>query len=189
MAYPPAPAYPPPNAVPTGEPPLWLPYYGIGFGGAIKRFFKKYATFSGRASRSEYWWWALFNAIISAVVWIPLFGALIPLIADAANNPESYTESYSPSNGAIAAFGGGMIIWVLLSGAWGLATFIPSLALTWRRLHDADFAGPWFFLTFAGPGAIVVFVFTLLGPKPNGVRFDQPEGGYAPPPPPPGYGY
>ena len=37
------------------------PYYGIGFVDAVKRGFKKYATFTGRASRSEYWWWALFT--------------------------------------------------------------------------------------------------------------------------------
>ena len=46
---------------PTGQPPLELPYYGISFGGAIARGFKKYATFAGRASRSEYWWWTLFT--------------------------------------------------------------------------------------------------------------------------------
>ena len=35
--------------------PLDWPHYGIGFGGAVKRAFRKYATFSGRASLSEYW--------------------------------------------------------------------------------------------------------------------------------------
>ena len=38
------------------EPPLEWPWYGIGFVAAVKRFFKKYATFNGRASRGEYWW-------------------------------------------------------------------------------------------------------------------------------------
>ena len=42
-------------------PPLELPHYGIGFVDAVKRAFKKYATFTGRASRSEYWWWVLFT--------------------------------------------------------------------------------------------------------------------------------
>jgi hypothetical protein len=48
--------------------PLDKPLYGATFGQAISRFFKKYATFSGRASRSEYWWWVLASAIISAVL-------------------------------------------------------------------------------------------------------------------------
>lgn len=47
------------------EPPLSDPWYGIGFGRAIQRFFKKYAVFSGRASRSEVWWLVLFNALVS----------------------------------------------------------------------------------------------------------------------------
>ncbi|SKV78147.1 Predicted membrane protein [Mycobacteroides abscessus subsp. massiliense] len=35
---------------------LTLPLYGATFGQAITRFFRSYARFSGRASRSEYWW-------------------------------------------------------------------------------------------------------------------------------------
>jgi len=37
----------------SSPPPLDLPHYGIGFVDAVKRGFKKYATFTGRASRSE----------------------------------------------------------------------------------------------------------------------------------------
>ena len=43
---------------------------GIGFVDAVKRAFAKYATFSGRASRSEYWWFFLFNMIVSLVLTI-----------------------------------------------------------------------------------------------------------------------
>jgi uncharacterized membrane protein YhaH (DUF805 family) len=45
-----------------------MPHYGISFGGAIARGFKKYATFAGRASRSEYWWWYLFTFIVYLVL-------------------------------------------------------------------------------------------------------------------------
>src|SRR6185312_8282818 len=59
-----------PVAVPgNGGVPLDQPLYGASFGQAIKRFFTKYATFSGRASRSEYWWVQLFNFIIVAVLY------------------------------------------------------------------------------------------------------------------------
>ena len=51
----------PSGATRPAPPSLDLPYYGIGFVDAVKRGFKKYATFTGRASRSEYWWWALFT--------------------------------------------------------------------------------------------------------------------------------
>ncbi len=40
----------------------------MGFGEAIKTCFTKYVDFSGRARRSEYWFFFLFNAIVSGVV-------------------------------------------------------------------------------------------------------------------------
>ena len=52
----------------AGEPPLWAPYYGAPFPVAVRRFFKKYATFSGRASRSEYWWWVLVAAVVGIII-------------------------------------------------------------------------------------------------------------------------
>ena len=53
----------------TFVPPLDWPHYGIGFLPAVKRAFQKYATFSGRASRSEFWWWVLANAIVGTVLY------------------------------------------------------------------------------------------------------------------------
>ena len=52
----------------------------VGFGGAITRGFSNYFTFSGRATRAEYWWWVLFTALVGL---IPLAGlvTLIPTIA------------------------------------------------------------------------------------------------------------
>ncbi len=41
--------------------------YQLTFGQAIQSVFNKYATFTGRASRSEYWWWVLFTFIVSVV--------------------------------------------------------------------------------------------------------------------------
>ncbi len=49
------------------EPPINMPWYGIDFVNAIKRFFTKYATFSGRASRGEFWWVMLFLFLVSFV--------------------------------------------------------------------------------------------------------------------------
>jgi hypothetical protein len=47
-----------PNVPPT-------PY--MGFVDAIKVCFNKYATFTGRASRAEYWWWVLFTFVVGAL--------------------------------------------------------------------------------------------------------------------------
>jgi uncharacterized membrane protein YhaH (DUF805 family) len=49
--------------VTQGQPPLWAPWYGIPFPQAFTRFWKKYVRFDGRASRSEFWFWALWWAI------------------------------------------------------------------------------------------------------------------------------
>ncbi len=61
----------------------------------------------------------------------------------------------------------------VIGGLIALAMIIPNLAITWRRLHDANFAGPFFFLSFIpGVGGLIVFVLELLPSKPEGQRFD-----------------
>ena len=146
--------------MPAGEPPLWAPHYGASFPVAAKRFFTKYATFSGRASRSEYWWWTLAAVAVSIVLNI-----IIGL------GTTTSSLSSTPDFGPAAIFG-----YVLL-GIWGLATFVPSLALSVRRLHDGNFSG-WLLLLLLIPflGAIAVLVFMILPSNPAGQRFDRPAG-------------
>ena len=149
---------------PGGEPPLWAPYYGASFGTAVSRFFKKYATFSGRASRSEFWWWYLANVIIGIVLGV--FATIGVATSDL--RVDSYTGQMS---GGFSA-----LYWIvaIISILWGLAILVPSLALGWRRLHDANLAGPlWIIAFFVG---IVGIVFGLLPSNPEGARFDQPSG-------------
>lgn len=51
---------------------------------------------------------------------------------------------------------------------------IPALALTWRRLHDSDRSGAWFFIILVPLiGAIVLLIFTLLRAHPSDARFDE----------------
>lgn len=50
----------------------------MNFFAAIKKCFGNYANFNGRARRSEYWYWVLFNIIIGCLFgWIPILGWLI----------------------------------------------------------------------------------------------------------------
>ena len=42
----------------------------MGFGDAVKSGFAKYATFAGRATRSEFWWWWLFSSLVYAVAFL-----------------------------------------------------------------------------------------------------------------------
>ncbi|WP_025156526.1 DUF805 domain-containing protein [Leifsonia aquatica] len=155
----PAPPVPTPAADAV---PLWAPLYGASFGAAVKRFFSKYADFSGRASRSEFWWAYLFFVIVNAVIQIIglVFGG------SAANIDSSGNVS----------FGAGFWVSTVISLIWFVATVVPWLALVWRRLHDANFAGPFYFLVLIPfVGAILVFIFTLLPSNPEGARFDRPR--------------
>jgi len=149
-------------AAPTSGPvPLWAPYYGASLGVAFTRFFKKYADFTGRASRSEYWWWALISFVIGIVL------ELIGLATGAFNATLQPDGNSTP--------GPGFAFFIILAVIWGLGTIVPHLALTWRRLHDANLAGPFFFLGLIPfVGTLIVFIFTLLPSKPEGARFDRP---------------
>lgn len=157
---------------PGGEPPLWAPWYGISLPNAVRRLFKKYARFDGRASRSEFWWWVLANAI----VYIALYAVLLAIIfatgtTDTASTSTSVQANATSDSPLIA-------IPVGLLGLWFLATLVPTIAIEVRRLHDANLAGPFWFLSFIpGVGGIVLLVLMLLESKPEGQRFDQPERG------------
>jgi uncharacterized membrane protein YhaH (DUF805 family) len=143
------------------EPPLWAPYYGAPFPAAVRRFFKKYATFSGRASRSEYWWWTLVSVAVSII------GNII-ISAGAGTLPTAGLSS-TTAPGPGATFGAILLI------IWALATIVPSLALSVRRLHDGNFSG-WLLLIVLVPflGALALLVLMILPSNPAGQRFDQP---------------
>lgn len=145
-----------------GEPPLWAPYYGAPLKAAVQRVFKKYATFSGRASRAEYWWWALVNAIVTAALEVI---AMVGMVGSTDPNTGYSTVTPGPLS----------IIGYILLVVWGLGIIIPSLALAVRRLHDVNMSG-WMILLGLVPfvGGLIVLIFMLLAPKPEGQRFDVP---------------
>lgn len=97
---------------------------------------RKYAVFEGRAGRSEYWYFMLFNIIISIVLAV-IAGAL-GLADDRGNN--------------------------ILSSIYALAVLIPGIAVTVRRLHDTGKSG-WFILLGLIPcvGGIILLVFMIQG--------------------------
>ncbi|AJC81694.1 hypothetical protein IE4803_PA00049 (plasmid) [Rhizobium etli bv. phaseoli str. IE4803] len=102
----------------------------MGFGEALRTVFKKkYATFSGRASRSEYWWSYLFYFLALVIFVIAM-------------------------NGVFAAFilGGGstslMIAVTIIGGLLVLAGFLPAVAVQVRRFHDRNISGWWYLALF-----------------------------------------
>lgn len=108
---------------------------------AYKNFFKGYVDFTGRSTRSEYWWIWLTNMILL----VPFYSAYFKVLA----NPRNET--------ALMALGGIAIIYMI----FGLALMLPMLALTVRRLRDAGFHWALIFVIFipmVGPLALLALL-------------------------------
>jgi uncharacterized membrane protein YhaH (DUF805 family) len=110
--------------------------------------YRKYATFSGRARRAEYWWYTLFNAVIYLA--LIAFGFLL-----------------GNSDGSNAVLG-------ILVAVFILVVFLPTLAVTSRRLHDAGLSGWWQLLGIIPLGGFAVLIMTLLDSN-NGPNKYGPE--------------
>lgn len=118
-----------------------------------------YFKFSGRASRSEFWWFYLASVLVLMVCAVGE-GVVLAL----------YKEE------------GGMIylLLLLLLVMAMLALVIPSIAVSVRRLHDTGRSGWWYLLNFVPYiGGIVLFVFFLLPSELDeneyGAPFTDPE--------------
>lgn len=119
----------------------------VSFTEAISMAFSKYATFSGRASRSEYWWFNLFLFVVQSLVGSSVFIAGI-------NSP---AES--------------------LSGIVSLVLFLPSLAISVRRLHDIGKGGGWILINCIPLIGTIIYIIWMckdseyidnrFGPVPN----------------------
>ncbi|GAA3113086.1 hypothetical protein GCM10010520_66570 [Rhizobium viscosum] len=92
----------------------------MGFTEAVRTVLtQKYITFSGRASRSEYWWFQLFNWLVGVV--FSVLGILT-----GGNGVPSLTNFFS-----------------IIGGLYALATILPMIALMVRRFHDRNISGWW----------------------------------------------
>ncbi|HEY9323327.1 MAG TPA: DUF805 domain-containing protein [Agromyces sp.] len=59
-------------------------------------------------------------------------------------------------------------------GLWACRTLIPWFALAWRRLHDTNRSGGWYFIGFIPfVDGIILLVFFLMDSNPAGARFDH----------------
>jgi uncharacterized membrane protein YhaH (DUF805 family) len=128
----------------------------MGFMGAVRSGFSNYVTFSGRARRSEYWYWVLFVVIV----------AFFALFLDMRFFPEWVTASAEVAEGMASAQATGGPITALV----GLGLFLPGLAVTVRRLHDTDRRGWWILLgliPIIGIIVLIVFYCTAGTPGPN----------------------
>lgn len=125
----------------------------MSFGTAIKTCFKKYFTISGRATRAEYWWFALFSTSLTV-----LAAFLTAAIAQPMGDE------------------GALIFWCI----YLIVMLPPNFCVTVRRLHDVGLSGWWnLTLLLGGIGGIFLFIVSLepsdvnnkYGPKPS----DKPQ--------------
>lgn len=108
---------------------------------ALNSVFSNYANFSGRARRSEYWYFTLFNIIVSMVL-----SALMRLTAGSAM----------------------FNLFRIIEVVYSLAVIIPGLAVSWRRLHDTGRSGAWYLLILVPiVGAIVLLVWFCKDSQPG----------------------
>jgi len=127
---------------------------------AVKLWLKNWKNFSGRASRSEYWWVVLATFIVMTVLMVVL--SLIVLGAVAA------------SNGSDTAVGVALASMYGIMALVSLAAFVPSLSLGIRRLHDTNQSGWMYLLTFIPSiGGIILLVLMAQASNPAGARFDD----------------
>jgi uncharacterized membrane protein YhaH (DUF805 family) len=121
---------------------------------AIQSGFRNYVNFTGRAFRSEYWYWVLFAVLAS----------LVGEIIDAALFPGSFSTGATPVSSLVS-----------------LALILPGLGVAARRLHDIDRSGWWLLIGLIPIVGIIILIVWWCRPGTAGPnRFGQdPLGGHA----------
>lgn len=98
----------------------------IGFGQALKLYWKNYVNFTGRSRRSEYWFMVLWHIIfLSPTILIGFTGLF--MILGAASETNDSTVGLS----AIL-----LLLSIIYACIYSIATFIPNWAILIRRFHD-----------------------------------------------------
>lgn len=148
----------------------------MSFGQSVKHVFGNYATFRGRASRSEFWWWYLFTSIVSFIVFIPA----LPWYADFLNQDFAMSDQGRQPGDALMALPpitGLASLGLILSVVWSLAILIPTIAVAVRRLHDSGKSGwlmlLWFLSCCFGIGAIILIILWILPSTPGPNRYGE----------------
>lgn len=123
---------------------------------AVRSAFGKYVTFSGRARRAEYWWFALFCVIVALVVGVVdymIFGGTVTQIEGG--------YSYA-SNGPLAAI-------------WSLVILLPAISVLVRRLHDTGRSGWWYWILLVPLVGVLLLLWWLTRPGDQGPNAYGPD--------------
>ena len=112
----------------------------MSFFDAVASAFSKYFDFSGRASRSEFWWFFLFCILLYML-------AFSLTINDIGQPDESNPEAFL-SKALTSWFGIAFIV-----------TLIPSISVSVRRFHDINMSGWWYVALQIAPSILSQFIF------------------------------
>ena len=109
----------------------------MDFPTAIVTVLRKYADFTGRATRPEFWWFILFTALVSSVL--------------------TAFNGFSPQ--------GGVAVGTTLASVWSIVVLVPTLAVMVRRLRDAGRAWPEVFWLLVPLAGLIVLAIHLSEPS------------------------
>lgn len=143
----------------------------MDFQTAVKTCFSKYVTFSGRAARSEFWWFVLFVWVVQLVLTV-VDSTVFGTVTTTEGGFEASTNM------------------PILSGLFALATFLPTISVVVRRLHDKDRTGWWYWIALVPLVGMLLLLFWFVtegtrgantyGPDPLGDQPDDFDDSYAP---------
>ena len=134
----------------------------MNIGQAITTCMRKYSTFSGRAKRSEYWWFYLFATLVGIA-----YGSIV--------NDDFYVWILDqPLEQALGGIDltSSIIIIILTYLPW-LVFITPTLAVGSRRLHDIGKSGWWQLLFLTIIGGVLLIVWWATNTKQEGDKYGE----------------
>ncbi len=133
------------------------------FATAVVLFYRNYFRLRGRATRREFWWAALFHALISVVFMVISFVVTGGEVVDI-------------SRDALPLVLGDSVTLASLMSTWHTLNIIPWITLLARRFHDTDSSAALLFtLLIPVAGLVIVIIYALTASNPRGVRYDPPN--------------
>ena len=115
----------------------------MSFFDAVASAFKRYFEFSGRSSRSEFWWFFLFCILLYMLTFSLTINELGPPDESVLSNPEVFLAKTLTSWFGIAF----------------IVTLIPSISISVRRFHDINMSGWWYVALQIVPSILSQYIF------------------------------
>lgn len=136
----------------------------MSLGDAVKATYRQYGDFLGRSGRAEYWLFILYTVIVTVVV--SLLALTVVIVGSLGS---IFLGADLGADAALGGAGASLIFLLVLLGGyviWTLATLVPFVSSTVRRIRDAGLSGLFVLvILIPGFGNIILLVLTLLPSK------------------------